>query len=203
MPHYIHWYSEKQRQKTTRRTKESHQAVYRGLPRALPREDAEYCLMAEWGGERTSSPQFQHKTAKPYYTSRLSRELYLPVPTPSPPRACPLFLFCSCVCFCLYGPFNCISFYKFSRQLSAFSLCSSGFISALLVLSTVYLFKKVSLGPDIVLCGWLGLKHQLSLSPQKSRTKVTWGRFSWKQSNNDDTIVSTRQDTFNMLNHRL
>ena len=33
------------------------------------------------------------------------------------------FLFCSCVCFCLYGPFNCISFRKFSRQLSAFSLC--------------------------------------------------------------------------------
>ena len=42
------------------------------------------------------------------------------------------FLFCSCVCFCLYGPFNCISFHKFSRQLSAFSLCSSGLISALL-----------------------------------------------------------------------
>ena len=32
------------------------------------------------------------------------------------------FLFCSCVCFCLYGPFNCISFHKFSRQLSAFSV---------------------------------------------------------------------------------
>ena len=27
------------------------------------------------------------------------------------------FLYCSCVYFCLYGPFNCISFYKFSRQL--------------------------------------------------------------------------------------
>ena len=40
------------------------------------------------------------------------------------------FLFCSCVCFCLYGPFNCISFHKFSQQLSAFSLCSSGLISA-------------------------------------------------------------------------
>ena len=36
------------------------------------------------------------------------------------------FLFCSCVCFCLHGPFNCISFHKFSQQLSAFSLCSSG-----------------------------------------------------------------------------
>ena len=38
----------------------------------------------------------------------------------------------SCICFCLHGPFNCISFHTFSRQLSAFSLCSSGLISALL-----------------------------------------------------------------------
>ena len=36
---------------------------------------------------------------------------------------------------------------------SAFSLCSSGLISALLVLSTIYLFMKVSLSPDIILCG--------------------------------------------------
>ena len=42
------------------------------------------------------------------------------------------FLFCSCAYFCL--SFNCISFHKFSRQLPAFSLCSSGLISALLVL---------------------------------------------------------------------
>ena len=35
------------------------------------------------------------------------------------------FLFCSCVCFCLYGPFNCISFHKFSPKLYAFSLSSS------------------------------------------------------------------------------
>ena len=52
------------------------------------------------------------------------------------------FLFCSCVCSCLYGPFNCILFHKFSRQLSVFSLCSSGLISALLVLSTMYLFYE-------------------------------------------------------------
>ena len=32
------------------------------------------------------------------------------------------FLFCSCVRFCLYGPFNCISFHKFSQQLSTFYL---------------------------------------------------------------------------------
>ena len=71
-------------------------------------------------------------------------------------------LFCSCVCFCLYGPFKCISFHKFSRQLSAFSPSSSGLTSALLVLSTMYLFMKVSLSPDVILCGLLGLKHQLT-----------------------------------------
>ena len=54
----------------------------------------------------------------------------------------PIPLFCSCVYFCLHGPFNCISFHKFSRQLSAFSLCSSGLVSALLVLSTMYLMWK-------------------------------------------------------------
>ena len=73
------------------------------------------------------------------------------------------FLFCSCVCVCLYGPFNCISFCKFSQQLSAFSLCSSSLISALLVLSTTYLFMKVSFSPKIILCGSLGLKHRLTI----------------------------------------
>ena len=60
--------------------------------------------------------------------------------------------------FCLHGPFNCISFHKFSRQLSVFSFCSSGLISALLVLSTEYLFMKVSLSPDIIPSGCLGSK---------------------------------------------
>ena len=71
-------------------------------------------------------------------------------------------LFRPYVFFCLYGPFNCISYHKFSWQLSAFSLCSSSLNSVLLVLSAVYLFMKVSLSPDIILCGWLGLKHQLT-----------------------------------------
>ena len=44
-------------------------------------------------------------------------------------------------------------FIEFSRQLSVFSLRSSGLISALLVLSTAYLFMKVSFSPDIILCG--------------------------------------------------
>ena len=68
-----------------------------------------------------------------------------------------------CVCFCLYGPLNCISFHKFSRQLFAFSLCPPGLISVLLVLSAMFFFfMKVSFSPDIVLCGWLGLKHILT-----------------------------------------
>ena len=50
------------------------------------------------------------------------------------------FLLCVCVYFCLYGPFNCISFHGFSRQLSVFWLCSSGFISVLLILSTIYIY---------------------------------------------------------------
>ena len=46
-------------------------------------------------------------------------------------RACPLLIiFCSCVYVCPYGSFNCISFRKVSQQLSAFSLYSSGLISA-------------------------------------------------------------------------
>ena len=71
------------------------------------------------------------------------------------------FLFCSCVCFCLYGPFSSISFHKFSRQLFAFTFCSFGLNSALLVLSTLFLFMKVSFGPDIIPSGWLGFKRQL------------------------------------------
>ena len=45
---------------------------------------------------------------------------------------------------------------------SAFSICSSGLIYALLVLSTTYLFIKVSLSPDIILCGSMGSEHQLT-----------------------------------------
>ena len=51
--------------------------------------------------------------------------------------ACPL-LFSLFLCLLLsLWHFNSISFYKFSRQLSVFSLCSSGLISAILVLSTL------------------------------------------------------------------
>ena len=72
------------------------------------------------------------------------------------------FLFYSCVYFCLFGPFNCSSFHPFSRQLSVFWLCSSGLFSALLVLSTLYLFMKVSFSANIIPSGWLGSKHLLT-----------------------------------------
>ena len=42
------------------------------------------------------------------------------------------FLCLYCVYFCPCDPFNCISFHKFSRQLSVLSLCSSGPISCLI-----------------------------------------------------------------------
>ena len=78
------------------------------------------------------------------------------------PKLALSFLSSSSIYFCLCGPFNCISIHKYSQQLSIFWLCSSGLISALLVLSTKYLFMNVSFSPDIILCGWLGLQHQLT-----------------------------------------
>ena len=124
------------------------------------------------GGSSCSSPNFSSSLLL------LLLLLYILVPAGSPSRGGDVtvyvfffwrkatelahsFLFSSSVYFCLYGPFNCISLYKFSPQLSAFSLCSSGLISALLIVSTIYLIMKVSVSLDIILCGWLGLKHQL------------------------------------------
>ena len=51
-----------------------------------------------------------------------------------------LFFFFSVIC----------SIVLFKVQLSGFSLCSSSLISALLVLSTVRLFMKVSFSPDVI-----------------------------------------------------
>ena len=76
----------------------------------------------------------------------ISEKLGCPVPVCSPSRggdvagccweSLPIPFYSALgVSFCLYGPFNCISFHKFCRQLSAFSLCSSGLIFALLGLS--------------------------------------------------------------------
>ena len=59
-----------------------------------------------------------------------------------PPELAHSFLVCSCVYFCLYGPFNCISFHKFSRHLAAFLLYSFGLISASSVPSAIDLFYE-------------------------------------------------------------
>ena len=74
------------------------------------------------------------------------------------PRPYHLFL---CLFLSLW-PFQLYSFHKSSWLLSALSFCSSSLMSALLVFSTMYLFMKVSLSPDTILCGWLGLKHYLT-----------------------------------------
>ena len=65
----------------------------------------------------------------------------LDINQPSLPTPFTLFL---CL-FLSYGPFTCISFHKFSRQLSVFSLCSPSLISASLVLWTIYLFVCLEL----------------------------------------------------------
>ena len=65
----------------------------------------------------------------------------LDINQPCLPTPFTLFLYL----FLSYGPFTCISFKKISRQLSVFSLCSPSLISASLVLSTIYIFLKVSL----------------------------------------------------------
>ena len=85
---------------------------------------------------------FIYASLMPSFSLSLPLPLSLSLNQPSLPT-----LFCSVLVYIsvLWGPFNYISFHKFSRQLSAFSLCSSGLVSALLVLSTTYLFMKVSL----------------------------------------------------------
>ena len=75
-------------------------------------------------------------------------------------QACPLIFILFLCLFLSYGPFNCISFHKFSRQLSDFSLCSPDLVFAFLVLSA----EKFAFSPDVILCGWLGSKHRLTNS---------------------------------------
>ena len=92
------------------------------------------------------------------------------------------FLFYSCVYFCLYGPFNCISFHKFPRWLSAFSLCSSGLISALLVLSPMYLLLKVSFRPNIFPLQWGTADAEIKV-PSGENTELKRSPFkAWSRS---------------------
>ena len=74
------------------------------------------------------------------------------------------FLFCSSVCFCLYDPFNCISVKIFSKPLSTFWIFFWSYFSLIGSL-------KVSLSPDIILCGWLGLNHRLTNTPRCTKRR--------------------------------
>ena len=86
----------------------------------------------------------------PSRQSKLTNTIFVQVPAGSPsgggdvavyvfdinqPSLPTPLLFCSCVYFCRYGPFNCISFHKSSRQLSVLSLCSFGLLCSVLNLS--------------------------------------------------------------------
>ena len=76
--------------------------------------------------------------------------------------ACPLLLYSVLVSVSVFMTLSTVFHSINSPNNSAFLLCSFGFNFAILVLSAMYLFTKVSLSPDTILCGWLGLKHQLT-----------------------------------------
>ena len=119
------------------------------------------------------------------------RGCYGSCPRHKPTKLAHSFLLCSYVYFCLYGPFNCISFLKLSRKLSAFSLCSSGPVLPYWSFE-LCLFMKVSLSPDIILCSWLGLKHLLTLSLTQSPTSLSppldCGYTWWKKRQQINTM---------------
>ena len=53
------------------------------------------------------------------------------------------YLFCSCVRFCLCGPFNCISFNKFSLQLSVFWLFSLSYLCLTGPFNDIFLYESL------------------------------------------------------------
>ena len=102
------------------------------------------------------------------------------------------FLLCSCVYFCLYGPFNCISFHKFSRQLSTFSLF---FQSSFFLIGPFNISMKVSFSPVLILCGWLGLKRQqtnLFMEASFSPNIIFCGWQDWKHQLTYYSILDPR-----------
>ena len=58
--------------------------------------------------------------------------------------------------------FNRISFHNFSRKLSAFSLFLPVLFLSYWSFQLHFIFMKVFLSPDIILCGWLGSEHELT-----------------------------------------
>ena len=77
-------------------------------------------------------------------------------------RACPL-LFILFLCLSVFVTLSTVFYSISSPNNTVLSLCSSGFISALLVLSTIYLFMKVSFSPDVIPSVWLDSKHQWTI----------------------------------------
>ena len=69
-------------------------------------------------------------------------------------------LFCSCVYFCLYGLFNCISFHLILPTTLLFLTLFFRSYFCLIGPFNHFFYIKVSVSADIILCGWLGLKHQ-------------------------------------------
>ena len=136
-------------------------SIYRRKDKRPVPVDEKTSVASIYGREDTCGqyPPTRRQVWPVYYTEALSSAIayifpvagyvfdinQLSLPTPLYSVLVPVFVF--------HGSFNCISFHKFSRQLPAFSLCSFGFTSVLLVHSTIYLFLKVSLSPDIILCG--------------------------------------------------
>ena len=97
-----------------------------------------------------------------------------------PPELVHSFLFCF-FCLFLYMPLSTVFYSINSLDKSPFSYSVlSGLISALLVLSTIFLylslFMKFSFSPDIIPSGWLGSKHLL----------IKW--LLWAQSARKDYI---------------
>ena len=101
-----------------------------------------------------------HRLPRPvlaFHTTPTGMDSAFRVPTGSPSRGVDVTvcvwkcvhscLFSTCVYFYHYGPFNCISFRTLQRLAMAieYEMCWSKLMS-----------------PDIILCGWLGLKHQLT-----------------------------------------
>ena len=68
-------------------------------------------------------------------------------------RSCPLLFILSLCLFLSLWPFQ-LYFIPLILLTAVFSLCSFSPISALLVLSSVYLFMKVSFSPDVIHYGW-------------------------------------------------
>ena len=60
-------------------------------------------------------------------------------------------LFCSCVCLCFYGPFNCISFHTFSRQLCFLTLFFRPYLCLIGCFKYYISLWKSSFNPDIIL----------------------------------------------------